>query len=171
MLKTLVTGVGFGAASVLLVAGCANLGPNPYGATTYGGEATRTEQQVSYGTVVSLAAAKITPGQGEKTAATGIGAVAGGIAGSAAGQGRGKALSTLAGAVLGGIAGNAIDKKAGASQAVTITVKLDNGKTVAITQGVDPNVVFKVGERIQVLRNPADGTARVLALQQQPSTG
>lgn len=171
MLKTLVSRVSLGAAAALLVAGCANLGPNPYGATTYGGEATRTEQQVSYGTVVSLAAAKITPGQGEKTVSTGMGAVAGGIAGSAAGQGRGQALSTLAGAVLGGIAGNAVDKAAGTSQAVTITVKLDSGKTVAITQGVDPKVIFKVGERVQILRNPADGTARVLALQQQPPTG
>ncbi|MGH8278366.1 MAG: glycine zipper 2TM domain-containing protein [Gammaproteobacteria bacterium] len=166
MFRTGVYVIGLTAAATLLVAGCANMGPNPYGATTYGGSATRTEQQVSYGTVVSLAAAQITPGQTENAVATGVGAVAGGIAGSAAGGGRGQALTTLAGAVLGGLAGNAIDKKAGTAQAVTITVKLDDGKTVAITQGVDPNVIFKVGERVQILRNPSDGTARVLALQQ-----
>ena len=152
-------------AAALLLAGCASAGPNPYGATTYSGPATRTVQQVSYGTVVSLEAAKVTPGQGENTLATGIGAVAGGIAGSAAGGGRGQALTTLAGAVLGGIAGNAVGKTAGTSNAVIITIKMDSGSTVAITQGVDPNMIFKVGERVQVLRNPADGTSRVLALQ------
>lgn len=165
MLKTVVNGAGLAAVATLLLAGCANMGPNPYGAASYSGNATRTEQQVNYGTVVSLAAATIKPGDTENTVATGIGAVAGGIAGNSAGGGNGKALTTLAGAVLGGLAGNAIDKKAGTSQAVTVTVKLDNGNTVAITQGVDPNVLFKVGERVQVLRNPADGTARVLALQ------
>lgn len=166
MFKTTIYGIGLAVAATVLVAGCANLGPNPYGGTTYSGAATRTEQQVSYGTIVSLAAAKISSSEGENTLATGVGAVAGGIAGSAAGQGRGQALSTLAGAVLGGIAGNAVGKSAGSSQGVTITVKLDNGNTVAITQAVDPNVLFKVGERVQILRNPADGTARVLALQQ-----
>lgn len=165
MLKTGINAIGL-AVAAFLVAGCANMGPNPYGASSYSGNATRTEQQVNYGTVVSLAAATIKPGDTENTVATGIGAVAGGVAGSAAGGGRGQALTTLAGAVLGGLAGNAIDKKAGTSQAVTITVKLDDGKTVAITQGVDPKVLFKVGERVQILRNPADGTARVLALQQ-----
>lgn len=157
--------------AVLILAGCASAGPNPYGATTYGGSATRTEQQVSYGTVVSLEAAKITPGQGTNTLATGIGAVAGGIAGNSAGGGNGRALTTLAGAVIGGIAGNAVGKTAGTSNAVIVTVKMDSGNTVAITQGVDQNMIFKVGERVQVLRNPADGTARVLALPQQPPPG
>ena len=165
MFKTMAISVGGGAAVMLLFAGCANLGPNPYGATTYSGSATRTEQQVSYGTVVSLAAARVVPTQNEQAVSTGIGAVAGGIAGSAAGGGRGQELTTLAGAVLGGLAGNAIGKTAGTAQGVTITVKLDSGRTVAITQGVDPNVIFKVGEKVEVLENPADGTARVLALQ------
>lgn len=152
-------------AAALVLAGCASAGPNPYGATAYSGPATQTEQQVSFGTVVSLAAAKVKEGQGENTLATGIGAVAGGIAGNSAGGGNGRALTTLAGAVIGGIAGNAIGKNANSLQAVIITIKMDSGNTVAITQGVDPNMIFKVGERVQVLRNPADGTARVLPLQ------
>lgn len=164
MSKAIFNCTAWGAAAALLLAGCANLGPNPYGATTYSGSATRTEQQVSYGTIVSLEAAKVTPGKGENTLATGVGAVAGGIAGSAAGGGRGQALTTLAGAVLGGIAGNAVGKAAGTAQAVIITVKMDSGRTVAITQGVDPNLIFQVGQRVEVLENPADGTARVLAL-------
>jgi outer membrane lipoprotein SlyB len=165
MLKAIINRAIGGIAAGLLLAGCANLGPNPYGATTYTGSATRTAQQVNYGTVVSLAAAKVVPSQNEQMLSTGIGAVAGGIAGSAAGGGRGQALTTLAGAVLGGVAGNAVGKAAGTAQAVIITVKMDSGNTVAITQGVDPNVIFKVGERVEVLENPADGTARVLALQ------
>ncbi|MGH8282175.1 MAG: glycine zipper 2TM domain-containing protein [Gammaproteobacteria bacterium] len=165
MLKIIVNRTTWGAAAALLLAGCANLGPNPYGATTYTGTATRTEQQVNYGTVVSLAAAKVVPSKNEQGLSTGIGAVAGGIAGSAAGGGRGQALTTLAGAVLGGIAGNAAGKAMGTAQGVTITVKMDDGRTVAITQGVDPNLIFQVGQRVEVLENPADGTARVLALQ------
>lgn len=165
MSKAVFNRTAWGAAAALLLAGCANLGPNPYGATTYTGTATRAEQQVSYGTVVSLAAAKVVPSQNEQTLSTGIGAVAGGIAGSAAGGGRGQALTTLAGAVLGGIAGNAAGKAMGTAQGVTITVKLDGGRTVAITQGVDPNVIFQVGQRVEVLENPADGTARVLPAQ------
>ncbi len=164
MSKAMTSFIGGGALSMLLFAGCANLGPNPYGATTYTGSATRTEQQVSYGTVVALEAAKVVPTQNEQTLSTGIGAVVGGIAGSAAGGGRGQALTTITGAVLGGLAGNAVGKAAGTAQGVTITVKLDGGRTVAITQGVDPNVIFNVGEKVQVLENPADGTARVLPL-------
>jgi len=74
-------------AAALVLAGCASAGPNPYGATAYSGAATQTEQQVSFGTVVSLAAAKVKEGQGENALATGIGAVAGGIAGNSAGGG------------------------------------------------------------------------------------
>ncbi|MGH8307247.1 MAG: glycine zipper 2TM domain-containing protein [Gammaproteobacteria bacterium] len=153
-------------AAVLLLAGCAS-NPNPYGATTYGGSGTRNMQQVFYGTVVSLAAARITPGQGGQLLATGIGAVAGGIAGSAAGGGKGQQLTTLAGAVLGGIAGNAVGKSAGTDQGVTITVKLDDGRTVAVTQGVDPKVIFHVGQSVQILQG-ADRTVRVLPLQSSP---
>jgi outer membrane lipoprotein SlyB len=61
---------------MLLLTGCANLGPNPYGATTYSGSANRSVQQVSYGTVISLAAARVVPSQNEQVLSTGIGAVA-----------------------------------------------------------------------------------------------
>ena len=149
----------------LLLGGCATVGPNPYGATTYTGVATRTEQQVSFGTVVSVAAANVLPGDNGQTVSTGVGAIAGGIAGSAAGNGRGQALTTLAGLILGGMAGNAVGSSIGTVQGVIITVRLDSGIDVAITQGVDRTEIFKDGERVEVLKNTTDGTARVLALQ------
>lgn len=46
----------------------------------------------------------------------------------------------------------------GAVRGVEVTVRLDNGRVVAITQGLDE--VFNAGERVRVLTS-ADGQARV----------
>ncbi len=160
-MKIKTSGIALALAATVMLSGCANVGPNPYGGQTYTSSGTRNLQQVYFGTVVGLAAARIVPGQNEQFLSTGIGAVAGGIAGSAAGGGKGQELTTLAGAVLGGLAGNAVGKTAGTAQGVTITVRLEDGRTVAITQGVDPNVLFKVGQKVEVLEEPG-GPARVV---------
>lgn len=55
---------------------------------------------------------------------TGIGAVAGGIAGSTIGGGRGQMLATLGGAVLGGAAGNVAQDKLTTQQGIEYMVKL-----------------------------------------------
>lgn len=55
---------------------------------------------------------------------TGIGAVAGGIAGSTIGAGRGEMLATLGGAVLGGAAGNYAQDKLTTQQGIEYVVKL-----------------------------------------------
>lgn len=55
---------------------------------------------------------------------TGIGAVAGGIAGSTIGGGRGQMLATLGGAVLGGAAGNIAQDKLTSQQGIEYVVKL-----------------------------------------------
>jgi len=55
---------------------------------------------------------------------TGIGAVAGGIAGSTIGGGRGQMLATLGGAVLGGAAGNMAQDKLTSQQGIEYVVKL-----------------------------------------------
>lgn len=71
---------------------------------------------------------------------TGIGAVAGGIAGSTVGGGKGKSLATLGGAVLGGAAGNAIQDKMETQQGIEYVIKLtpqDSGTTTITTKNTN----------------------------------
>ena len=53
------------------------------------------------------------------------------------------------GAVAGGVAGNAIERGATKKQGLEITVKLDNGELRAITQDADES--FRPGERVRLL--------------------
>ena len=86
------------------------------------------------------------------------GAMAGAVAGSAVGQGSGSALASVAGAILGGLAGNAIEKGATTRKGLEITVRMDDGRLLAIVQGDD--VPFYPGDEVEVLPAP-NGTARV----------
>jgi outer membrane lipoprotein SlyB len=86
------------------------------------------------------------------------GATAGAIAGSAVGQGSGSALASVAGAILGGLAGNAIEKGATAQKGLEITVRMEDGRLLAIVQGDD--VAFYPGDEVEVLTAP-NGKARV----------
>jgi outer membrane lipoprotein SlyB len=61
------------------------------------------------------------------------------------------------GAVAGGVAGNMIEQGATKKQGLEITVKLDNGELRAITQDADE--VFKPGERVRLLSG--SGVTRV----------
>src|SRR5258706_1331608 len=85
------------------------------------------------------------------------GAAGGGIAGSCVGQGRGSAVGAVVGAVAGGVAGQAAEQGATRQVGYEITVKLDNGQLIAVTQGADE--MFRAGDRVRVL---SDGyTTRV----------
>ena len=66
---------------------------------------------------------------------TGIGALAGGIAGSTIGAGRGEMLATLGGAVLGGAAGNMAQDKLTTQQGIEYVIKLtqQDGPTTTIS--------------------------------------
>ena len=83
-----------------------------------------------------------------------VGAVVGGTIGSGVGHGRGSTAGSVVGTVIGGIAGEA------AAQAATqpgfeITVRLDAGGSVAVTQPVTDET-FRPGDRVRVI---ADGRA------------
>jgi outer membrane lipoprotein SlyB len=80
---------------------------------------------------------------------TGAGAVIGGIAGSNVGAGKGSTVATILGAVAGGVAGSAIEEGVMSKDGLEITVKLDNGRMIAVTQEADEQ--FRVGERVRVL--------------------
>jgi outer membrane lipoprotein SlyB len=109
------------------------------------------------GTIVALRPVQI---EGTKTpigAATG--AVIGGVGGSAIGGGRGSIVTAVIGAVAGGLLGSAAESGLTKTQGVEITVREDDGSTRAYVQQVEPNQVFRTGERVRIMT--VDGTSRV----------
>lgn len=134
-----------GVITTLLLAGCAGgLGSGDYARTQ-----TRGVQEVQMGTVESVREVRI---EGTKSGVgTGAGAVVGGVAGSGVGGGRGQIVGGVLGAVVGGVAGAAVEEGATKQKGVEITLKLDSGRLIAVTQAAEPNEIFKVGERVRIL--------------------
>lgn len=129
--------------SSLLLAGC----PASTSGAAYTREQARQPQEVQFATVESVREVTI---EGTKTPiGPAAGAVVGGVAGSTVGGGRGSAVGAVLGAVAGGLAGGAIEEGVTKSKGLEITVKLDNGKYLAITQKADE--IFRPGERVRLL--------------------
>jgi len=81
-----------------------------------------------------------------------IGAVAGGLLGNTVGKGDGRTAATVAGAVAGGVVGNQVAKRsAGTETAWQISVRLDDGRYVTVTQREDPGV--RRGDYVEVSGN------------------
>ena len=88
----------------------------------------------------------------------GGGALAGGLLGNAVAPGQSGALVGGAiGALAGGVAGNAVQNRK--KQGFEYTIKLDNGNTIAITQG--PTPALSVGQRVNVIYDNT-GAGRVV---------
>lgn len=117
----------------------------------------RTVQDVQIGTVEHVREVLI---EGTKT---GIGAAAGAAAGSIIGGGGrsrgdiGSAVGGIAGAVIGGVAGAAIEEGATRQKGLEITVRLESGRMIAVTQAADET--FNVGDRVRILSG--QGVTRV----------
>jgi outer membrane lipoprotein SlyB len=86
------------------------------------------------------------------------GGVAGGVLGSTVGGGKGSTLAALGGAALGALAGSAAEEKMSQYNGLEITVKLDGGRVLAVVQEND--VMFSVGDRVRVLTG-RDGAIRI----------
>jgi len=135
------------AALAIAVSGCA---PSMSGGA-YTREQARREQSVRLGVVESVRQVQI---EGTRSGiGPAAGAVVGGIAGSTVGQGRGSAVGAVLGGVAGGVAGQAAEEVGTRKTGLEITVKLDGGKLVAITQEADE--AFRPGERVRII---SDGT-------------
>ena len=131
------------AAGTLLLAGC----PAGLGGKDYSRSQARTVQEVQMGIVESVREVNI---EGTKTpVGAGAGAVVGGVAGSTVGGGRGSVVGAAIGAVLGGVGGAAAEEAVTRQKGIEITVKLDSGRMIAITQAADQE--FRVGDRVRVL--------------------
>jgi outer membrane lipoprotein SlyB len=127
------------------LAGCAS----DLSGESYSRSEARTVQQVEYGVIEYLRPVKI---EGTKTPiGAGAGAAVGGLAGSSVGGGTGSKIMTVIGAVAGGMAGAAIEEGVTRTQGVEITVKKNNGQTIAVVQTLSPNERFSVGDRVRVL--------------------
>jgi len=140
-------------AAVLALGGC----QSSLTGDTYSRDEARVVQTVRMGTIESLRPVKI---EGTKTPiGAGAGAVVGGIGGSGLGGGRGSAVLAVVGAVAGGLLGAAAEEGLTRTQGVEITVREDDGTMRAYVQEVEPNQVFRVGERVRIMT--VNGTSRV----------
>ncbi|GAB3420202.1 outer membrane lipoprotein [Massilia agilis] len=131
-------------ASVL--AGCAT---PPQSSSVYNYYQTQNEQFVRTGTVESIRNVSIV--NPERGVGTVGGAALGGLAGSNIGGGKGEAAGAIVGALAGGLLGQRIEQSANTKPGIEITVRLDTGELVAITQTADEQ--FRPGERVRLLSN------------------
>jgi outer membrane lipoprotein SlyB len=124
---------------------------------TYSRDEARTVQTVRMGTIESLRPVKI---EGSKTPiGAGAGAIIGGLGGSSVGGGKGSIVAAVIGAVAGGLLGSAAEEGMTRTQGVEITVREDDGSMRAYVQEVQPNEIFRVGERVRIMS--VNGTSRV----------
>lgn len=129
--------------SSLVLGGCAS----SLSSSAYTRGQARQVEEVRMGTVESVRQVQI---EGTKTpVGTVAGAAVGGIAGSQLGGGRGSAVGAILGAVGGGLAGSAIEEGTTRQPGLEITVKLDNGRLIAVTQAADES--FRPGDRVRIL--------------------
>ncbi len=141
--------------SILALDGCATgLGNGDYQRYQAG-----YVQNVQTGVVTSVRNVNIAGNQSELPVGTVLGAVVGGLAGNNLGRGNGQIAGAVAGAALGGLAGNALQGKATSQIGLEIIVRLDSGRSIAVTQGADQQ--FNVGDRVNVLTG-GSGTTRVM---------
>jgi len=137
---------------VTVIAGCAAPG---LGGGSYSRDQARREQTVRMGHVEIVREVRL---EGTRSGiGPAAGTIAGGVAGSTIGHGAGSALGAIAGAVVGGVAGQAAEQGLTTKRGVEVTVKLDNGTMLAITQEADET--FRPGDRVRILSDGA--TSRV----------
>lgn len=111
------------------------------------------------GTVVGVRSVAL---EGQKTNLGTIGGAA--VGGAAASPGRdrnaGKLIAQAGAAVVGAVAGQAVEEVATREDAQEITIRLDSGRTVMITQE-SSNGLFRQGDRVQVAHGPGSALVRI----------
>ena len=143
-------------ATAAIIAGCAQPG---LGGGNYTRGQVRGEQTVRIGTVEAVRDVVIDA----RDTGTGTlaGAAIGGVAGSTVGGGyRANSVGAIAGAVVGGIIGNAVEKSGNDRKGVEVTIRLEGGKLIAVTQEKDED--FRIGDQVRILSG--QGSTRVSRL-------
>lgn len=146
--------------TLLIVSTLGCTSPNPYG-NAYGSADAQIIQDVYYGTIVKTEPVTLNTSGGSNLIGTIAGAAIGGLLGSKVGGGTGADIAAIGGGLLGGYAGSAAASELGKSNGVNLTIKLDNsGETISIVQAANPNMMFEIGQQVQV--NVDGKTARVV---------
>lgn len=118
-------------------------------------------QSVQLGTIIALRPVVIA--QSGNSLGGSLGALAGAAAGSQIGNGNGRLLAGVVGALAGAYAGQAAQGYVAQQQGVVVTVRLDNGNVVAMTQTADQPL--QIGERVQLVQSYGwPGVSRVLPI-------
>jgi len=128
----------------------------PSGRRTVSSRSAGHVQHVEYGTIERVEGVVLS-GQRSHLGLLGGGAV-GAAAASDVGRGAGRDLARAGGAVAGAIVGQAVEEAATRQAAQEMRIKLDNGKSVVVTQTTPPG--FVVGERVALVSG-GGGPARV----------
>lgn len=137
------------ALAIACATGCASTSPN-----VYSQRETMRLAEVSEGVVVGVRPVEIA-GDETPLVGAGIGAVLGGLAGNAISSGHGP--GTVLGALAGGVGGAVIEQQVTKQRGEELTVRLDSGRTVAITQPAGQDI--RIGDRVRVASQ--DGRTRV----------
>lgn len=151
-MRTILAAVAGGAMLAGLGGGCAH----STSATAYTRAQARVPHDVLTGTVEAVKPVKIEGTRSGKGAT--VGAVAGAVGGAQVGHGAARVVGGLGGAAVGAVAGAVGEELVTRESALQITVRLPDGRAVAVVQKADET--FLVGERVVILRAP-DGTLRV----------
>lgn len=111
--------------------------------------------QTSRATPVVVVGARSVQVSGTNSVGRPVGAIAGGVAGSAiGGSGRANILGALGGAVIGGVAGGAIESGATKQTGIEYVVETSSGALITVVQGPEP--ALAVGQRALLIEgNPA----------------
>lgn len=142
------------ALALLALAGCASLPPGLAGgystsANAYNIGQARRAQNVRLGIVIAVRDVELAPDTGTKAIGSGIGALIGGLVGHQIGGGNGKTVATAAGAIAGAVGGNKVAARSWRQPGLAVTVKLDGGQAIEVTQAAD--VALHAGQRVEVI--------------------
>lgn len=134
-----------------------------YSGYKYNGNTAQTMQNVTIGHVIAMREVTVdaTTQVGQFTGA-GLGGALGGILGSTLGKnGATRSAATVVLAAAGAIGGNYAAQAIAREQAYEYIIKLEDGRTVAITQSYESNNNILVGDDVRILNS---GKVRVVKL-------
>ncbi len=121
---------------------------------------TNVMHTLELGTVIAVRGVSV---EGERTGLGGWGGAAIGAAAASPSDGRygtEERLASAAAGVVGAVAGQAVEEVATREGAQEITIQLDSGRTVMITQET-PDGLFQQGDRVQVAHGPGSALVRL----------
>lgn len=146
-----------GLVALMGVSACTTTTNDPNHGAVYTTTASQRAQNVQSGVITSVRTVELRS-DGAQFAGALVGGALGGLAGNQLGGGSGKDILTVAGAVGGAVAGARVGEQQGRSLAQEWTVRLNNGRVVAVVQ----NGRFYIGQPVYV-NIDNQGRARITA--------